>query len=98
MLGRKQVREYVYIDYEPKNDEYLADCKHKCTYGDVADWVKKEYGLHVSSLYIAQVKRECGFDMMENFNKGKEGHRVPKCPEEKRKAILEALKHFGVIK
>jgi len=97
LLGRKKVHDYIYVDYEPKDTDYLKDCKHKATYGDITDWVKKNYDLHVSNLYIAQVKRKLGFDMMENYNKGKEEHRVPNCPPEKEEAIMAALKHFGVI-
>lgn len=97
LLGRKKVHDYIYVDYEPKNEDYLKDCKHRATYGDISDWVKKEYGMHVSNLYIAQVKRKLGFDMGENYNKGAEGHRVPNCPKEKEEAIMAALKHFGVI-
>ena len=97
LLGRKKVHDYIYVDYEPKDTDYLKDCKHKATYGDITDWVKKEYGLHVSNLYIAQIKTKCGLEKRENYNKGKEGHRVPNCPPEKEEAIMAALKHFGVI-
>lgn len=52
----------------------------------------------ISNLYIAQVKRankerllsKCGIEVGESFNK-------PKCPVEKKKAIKEVLKHFGMI-
>ena len=97
MLGRKKVHDYIYVDYEPKDAHYLKNSKQKCTYGDITDWVKKEYGLHVSNLYIAQIKTKCGLEKRENYNKGKEGHRVPNCPKEKEEAIMAALKHFGVI-
>ncbi len=97
LLGRKRVHDYIYVDYEPKDTDYLKDCIHKATYGDITDWVKKEYGLHVSNLYIAQIKTKCGLEKRENYNKGKEGHRVPNCPPEKEEAIMAALKHFGVI-
>ena len=55
-------------------------------------------GLQISSLYIAQVKRECEIIERENYNKPKaEDANQPQCPEDKRKAIEEALKHFGMI-
>ena len=58
----------------------------------------EQTGLQVSSLYIAQVKRECGIIERENYNKPKtEDANQPQCPEEKKKAIEEALKHFGMI-
>ena len=53
--------------------------------------------MHVSSLYIAQVKRKHGIIERENYNKGEEGHRVPQCPPEKEKIIEKALRHFQMI-
>ena len=54
-------------------------------------------GLNVSSLYISQVNTKCGIIERENYNKGKEGHRVPKCPKEKEEAIMDALRNFRMI-
>ena len=55
-------------------------------------------GLKVSNLYIAQVKRKCGIIERENYNKPKvEGVKVPKCPEEKERAIKEALEYFKMV-
>ena len=58
----------------------------------------KQTGMMVSNLNIAQVRRKCGLDMRENFNlpKSKDA-KQPKCPEEKEKAIREALEHFGMV-
>ncbi len=33
----------------------------------------------------------------ENYNKGKDGRRVPNCPPEKEKAIEDAFKYFGML-
>lgn len=58
----------------------------------------KQSGLKVSNLYIAQVKQKCGIIERENYNKPKsEESKQPQCPPEKEKAIMEALKHFGMI-
>lgn len=55
-------------------------------------------GLKVSSLYIAQVKQQCGIIDRENYNKQKsEDAKQPQCPPDKEKAIKEALRHFGMI-
>ena len=94
LLGRKKVDNYFNIEYETKDDEY---CIGKATYGDIKEWVMKKHGLNVSCLYIAQIKTKCGLEKRENYNKGKEGHRVPTCPPEKEAAIMEALKFFGMI-
>ena len=67
------------------------------TYLEIKDYVKEKYGLNVTSLNIAQMKEKHGFEKRENYNKGKEGHRVPNCPLEKEAAIMKALKHFGMV-
>ena len=65
----------------------------KATYQEIKDYVLKESGLKVSSLYISQVKRKCGIEVGENYNLPKsENARVPQCPKEKEDAIKAALK------
>ena len=60
--------------------------------------MKDKYGVKVSSLYIAQVKRMCGLDLGENYNKSKkENPVVVQCPQEKVEYIKDALTYFGVI-
>lgn len=101
LLGRKIVNdknvEYMHVDYEPKDNEYLKGIKGSATYAEIKAWIKEQYNVSVSSLYIAQCKDACGFEKRENYNTGAEGHRVPNCPEEKKKLILEAFKHFKMI-
>ncbi|MEE1245569.1 MAG: RNA methyltransferase [Acutalibacteraceae bacterium] len=46
---------------------------------------------------IAQVKEKHGLEKRENYNKGKEDHRVPNCTPEKENAIESAFKYFGMI-
>ena len=70
----------------------------KATYQEIKDYVLKEFGLKVSSLYISQVKRKCGIEVGENYNLPKsENARVPQCPKEKEDAIKVALKYFAMI-
>ena len=101
LLGRKIVNdknvEYMHVDYEPEDNEYLKGIKGSATYAEIKAWIKEQYNVSVSSLYIAQCKDECGFEKRDNYNKGAEGHKVPNCPEEKKKLILEAFKHFKTI-
>ncbi len=62
-------------------------------------WVKEHTGLSVSSLYIAQVKEKLGIKERECYNKPKsEGSKVPQCLSEKKKTIVEAFRHFGMVK
>lgn len=39
---------YAYVDYEPKDSEYLKVVKQSATYTEIKEWVKSEYGLKVS--------------------------------------------------
>jgi len=49
-------------------------------------------------LYIAQVKQKCGIIERENYNKPKsEDAKQPGYLPDKGKAIMEALKHFGMV-
>ena len=75
------------------------ECIGTATYQEIKDYVWEHYQTKVSHLYIAQIKKKCGLDVGENFNKPKtEGNKVPNCPEEKERMIREALEYFGMIK
>lgn len=68
------------------------------TYEQIKAYVLEHTGLKVSSLYISQIKRKCGLDMGRNYNLSKkEDAKVPQCPPEKKAAITQAFKHFGII-
>lgn len=101
LLGRKIVNdknvEYMHVDYEPEDNEYLKGIKGSATYAEIKKWIKEQYNVSVSSLYIAQCKDACGFEKRDNYNKGAEGHKVPNCPAEKRELIMKAFKHFKMI-
>lgn len=76
----------------------LTVAEKKATYQEIKDYVMEHSGFKVSSLHIAQVKQKCGIIERENYNKPKsEDAKQPQCPPEKEKAIMEALKHFGMI-
>lgn len=79
------------------SDFDTTSAETKATYEEIKAYVFAKYDLKVSQLYIAQVKREFGIPMRENYYKGKEGHRVPQVTEEKRNAIVDALKHYQMI-
>ncbi len=101
LLGRKILADkdvvYSYIDYEPQDAEYLKSLKGSATYAQIKEWIKSEYDVNVSSLYIAQCKDKLGFEKRDNYNLGEEGHRVPKCPPEKEKLIIKAFEHFKML-
>lgn len=88
----------THIDFEIRLDEFdLTAAELKATYQEIKDYVLDKFGLKVSTLYISQVKAKCGIIERENYNKGEEGHRVPKCPKEKEEAILDAFRHFRML-
>lgn len=96
LLGWKgEKQDYMYFDYEA--DHHIPR-DGKASYREIKEWILKEYGLKVSSLYIAQIKSKCGMDKRENYNLPKgDGNKVPECPKEKEEAIIEAFKYFGLI-
>ena len=72
--------------------------EEKATYSKIKEYVKNKYGVNVHTSYIAQVKRMCGMDMGENYNKSKkENPEVKQCPQEKVEYIKDALRHFKLI-
>ena len=78
-------------------DMDMSGFRKGATYWEIKDYVKKQTGLSVSSLYISQIKRKCGLEVGRNYNLSKkENARVPQCPSEKEEAIRAALKHFGM--
>lgn len=96
LLSHQKLTEYVQIPYEPEDKTVHAF--RDATYKEIKDWIKKVFDMKVSSLYIAQIKDECGLEKRQNYNKSKkENAKVPTCPKEKRKAILAALRHFQMI-
>lgn len=70
----------------------------KATYDQIKKYVFEQTGLKVSNLYIVQTKKKCGLELGENFNLPKsENAKQPQCPEDKERAIVEALKHFKMV-
>ena len=77
----------------------ITSAEAKATYVELKKYILDRYGTKVSSLYIAQIKRKYGIDMGENYNKPEDPNaRVPKCPKAKEEMIIEALKHFKMLK
>ena len=97
LLSQQKPDDTIEIDLDL--DELDAtSAELKATYQEIKDYVLKEFGLKVSSLYISQVKRKYGIEVGENYNLPKsENARVPQCPKEKEDAIKAALKYFAMI-
>ena len=97
LLSQQKPDDYVEVELE-LDELDLTSAESKATYKEIREYVLKEHGLKVSNLYISQVKRKCGIEVGENYNLPKsEDSKQPQCPEEKEKAIKDALEHFGMI-
>lgn len=87
----------VKFDFSLDNMD-LSEFVEGATYTQIKDYVYERTGLKVSSLYIAQVKEKYGVKERQNYNFAKsEDAKQPKCPADKEKAIIDALKHFNMI-
>lgn len=97
LLSRKTPDDTIEVDLDLDELDITA-AESKATYQEIKDYVLKEFGLKVSTLYISQIKRKCGIDVGEHYNiSQKENQKVPQCPKEKEDAIRAALEHFAMI-
>lgn len=97
MLSKLNVEHHIEVDVNLDEMDLMA-AESKATYEEIKGFVKEKRGLHVSNLYIAQVKRKCGIIERDNYNKAKtENSKQPQCPLEKEKAIKAALRYFRMI-
>ena len=103
-MSKEKIKVYLYtrvskieVTMEPDEESNYTP-EEKATYQKIKDYVKDKYGVNVHTSYIAQVKRMCGLDMGENYNKSKkENSEVKQCPQEKVEYIKDALRHFKLI-
>lgn len=96
-LSLKKDTPKIEVTMEPDEESNYTP-QEKATYSKIKEYVKEKYGVNVHTSYIAQVKRMCGLDMGENYNKSKKGNpEVKQCPQEKVEYIKDALRHFKLI-
>ncbi len=103
LLTQKNKRDYhveIEIPIEAKDEAEYQKEQKKATYTNIKNYIKERYGVEVHSSYIAQVRRLCGLDMRECYNKSKKEIpiRVSQCPDSKAKYIREALAYFEEIR
>lgn len=96
LLSQQKARTHVNIDLD-LDDLDITSAEMKATYNEIKEYVLNKYGFKVTSLNIAQTKTKLGIIERENYNKGKEGHKVPPCPKKNEDAIIDALKYFKMI-
>ena len=90
--------DYINVTIE-LDDVDITSAETKATYDEIKKYVDEHNaGMKVSNLYISQVKRKCGIEVGKNYNMPKtDDSKQPQCPEEKEKAIVEALEHFKIV-
>lgn len=49
----------------------LAADESKAKYAQIREYVLSKFGFKVPTLYIAQIKRECGLELRGNYSKSK---------------------------
>ena len=88
-----------HIDVEIELDELdLTSAESKATYAQIKEYVWNKFELKVPTLYITQIKRKCGIELREHYNKSKkEKQIIPQCTPETEEAIMDALRHFKMI-
>lgn len=96
-LSLKKDTPKIEVTMEPDEESNYTP-EEKATYSKIKEYMKEKYGVNVHTSYIAQVKRMCGLDMGENYNKSKkENPEVKQCPQEKVEYIKDALRYFKLI-
>ena len=89
--------ETVMVDFSLEEFD-MASIVNDPTHPKIKEYVLEHTGLKVSSLYIAQVKKKCGLEVGECYNKPKsENSKTSVCPPEKEQAIMDAFRYFGMI-
>lgn len=97
LLSKLRPDDYVEVDLE-LDELDLTSAEKKATYQKIKDYVLDKYGVKVHTRYIAEVKRMCGIEMGENYNKSKkEEPEVKHCPQEKVEYIVDALRYYLMI-
>ena len=97
LLSKLNVDKHISVEVE-LDELDLTSAESKATYAQIKEYILEKFDLKVSTLYIAQIKKKCGIELRENYNKSKkEKQVVPQCTPEKEEAIMDALRHFKMI-
>lgn len=97
LLSKLDVDKHINIEIE-LDELDLTSAESKATYSQIKEYVWNKFELKVPTLYIAQIKRKCGIELREHYNKSKkEKQIIPHCTPEKEEAIMDALRHFKMI-
>lgn len=96
-LSKLDVDKHISVEIE-LDEMDLTSAESKATYAQIKEYVWNKFELKVSTLYIAQIKKKCGIELREHYNKSKKDKQIiPQCTPEKEEAIMDALRHFKMI-
>ena len=62
---------------------------------EIRNWVFRQHGLNIEMAWIADCKLECGIQVDDV--RSLQQARFSPCPPEKRPAIKQAFRHFGML-
>ena len=97
LLSKLDVDKHISVEIE-LDEMDLTSAESKATYAQIKEYVWNKFELKVPTLYITQIKRKCGIELREHYNKSKkEKQIIPQCTPEKEEAIMDALRHFKMI-
>lgn len=97
LLSKLDVDKHISVEID-LDELDLTSAESKATYAQIKEYVWNKFELKVSILYIAQIKRKCGIELREHYNKSKkEKQIISQCTPEKEEAIMDALRHFKMI-
>ena len=67
------------------------------TDGEIQRFVQGHHGFIPKAGWIAHVKEVHGIPTLRGANRARRDRKVEPCPPEKREAIEEAFRHFGMM-
>ena len=75
LLSKLDVDKYINVGI--KLDELdLTSAESKATNAQIKEYILEKFDLKVSTLYIAQIKKKCGIELRENYNKSKKKNKL----------------------
>ena len=75
LLSKLDVDKYISVEIE-LDEMDLTSAESKATYAKIKEYVWNKFQLKVSTLYIAQIKRKCGIELREHYNKSKKEKQI----------------------
>ena len=75
LLSKLGVDKHISVKIE-LDELDLTSVESKATYAQIKEYILEKFGLKVSALYIAQIKKKCGIELRENYNKSKKKNKL----------------------